>query len=133
MSLKLEIVTPTGKVLDAQATSISAPGVNGEFGVLPHHRPALLMLSGGAVAYEGPSGQGRVYIRGGVAEVRADGVLVLADAAFKPEALDRGAAEKLLATTEAALAAHEYIGDEKQRRLSSDRAFAEAVLKVTGH
>jgi F-type H+-transporting ATPase subunit epsilon len=131
--LKLEIVTPTGKVLDTEASTITAPGANGQFGVLPDHRPALVMLGGGAITFEGKSGPGKVFIRGGVAEVRMDGVLVLADEAIRPDAVDRAEAEGVLKATDKAFATHDYLDDERVRRLESDRAYAESILKVAGH
>ena len=51
--LRLEIVTPTGRVLDVMAGEVRAPGAAGELGILPQHRPGLIKLSGGAVAWTG--------------------------------------------------------------------------------
>ncbi len=127
-NIKLEVVTPTGAVLDTAAEWVSAPGIEGEFGVLPEHRPALVMLGGGAVRYGGPRGEGTVYIRGGMAEVGPDRVLVLADEAVLPGDDDRKAAEGLLHGVDEALASQQFIDDETFTRLSVDRAFAEIQL-----
>ena len=81
MSLKLEIVTPTGKVLDTVVNEVVAPGALGEFAVLPNHRPGIVLLGGGAIRFDG----GVVFVRGGVAEISAERVLVLADEAVKAE------------------------------------------------
>lgn len=130
--IKLEVVTPTGKVLDAQVSSVTAPGAEGDFGVLPEHRPGLVMLGGGALSYEG-SDSGQVFIRGGVAEVRPDGLLVLADDATTPESIDRAAAEALLQAAIQGLEKAEFLDDARLQRFNADRAYAEAVLKVSGH
>ena len=41
MALKVEIVTPRGAALSAEADEATVPGVLGELGVLPGHRPLL--------------------------------------------------------------------------------------------
>lgn len=133
-TLKLEVVTPTGKVLSADADSVTAPGALGEFGVLPEHRPGLVMLGGGVLHHTKGGKEGTpVYIRGGVAEVRPDGVLVLADEATRGDAIDRGEAEALLAKTIAAFDDKDLVDDETQRQLDNDRRYAEAMLKTAGH
>ena len=130
--MKLEVVTPTGRALDVEVDSVTAPGARGEFGVLPGHRPALMMLGGGAISYAGVT-PGELFISGGVAELRADAVLVLADEVTKPDAVDRVRAESLLQAAVEALAKIEVLEDDQVLRLSADRAYAEAMLKVAGH
>ena len=85
--MRLEVVTPTGALVDLEIQSVTAPGTLGEFNVLAEHQPGLVMLSGGAVRYEGGE-SGAVFIRGGIAEVRPDGLLILADEACTPETVD---------------------------------------------
>lgn len=129
-NIQLEIVTPTGKVLDVETTEVIIPGAAGELGILPGHRAALLKLGGGAVRFNNKM----VFIRGGVAEVReGGGVLILADEAVPQESADRSAAEALLEKVTAELTNAEFLDAESMVRLGSDRAYAEAVLKVAGH
>lgn len=130
--MKLEVVTPTGKALAAEVDEVTAPGAQGEFGVLPGHRPSLMMLGGGAITYTGKD-SGELYVSGGVAELRADAVLVLADEVTHPDAVDRGKAEALLQKTIDTIAAAEQIDDDQLLRLNGDRAYAEAMLKTAGH
>jgi F-type H+-transporting ATPase subunit epsilon len=133
-TIKLEVVTPTGKVLETQADSVTAPGAAGEFGVLPDHRPGIVMLGGGTLRHETGGREGTpIYIRGGVAEIRPDGVLVLADEATRGDAVDRNRAEAILASAERALDEQEYRDAETQRHLDTDRGYAEAMLKTAGH
>lgn len=51
-SLALEIVTPDGLKLSAQVAELTAPSVDGEFGVLPGHRPMLAALKTGVVRFK---------------------------------------------------------------------------------
>lgn len=131
-SMKLEVVTPTGRVLDATVDSVTAPGVKGEFTVLPEHQPALIRLSGGRLSFEGGKG-GAVLIRGGVAEIRHDGVLILADEAVLPANATRSDAEQVLEAVEVAARETRYLDDAIQQALVDDRAYGEALLKVAGH
>ncbi len=128
--MKLEVVTPNGRVLETEASSVTAPGFLGEMGVLPGHRPALVMLSGGVIRYEGPAGAGLVYVRGGIAQVQADAVLVLADEAVRAEAVDRERAKGILDAAEKGFEELDFLEDGDLHRLSADRAYAEALLKA---
>lgn len=133
-TIKLEVVTPTGKVLETQADSVTAPGAEGEFGVLPEHRPGLVMLGGGVLRHEKGGREGPpVYIRGGVAEIRPDGVLVLADEATRGDNVDRDRAEAILQRAVRTLEEQEYLDAEALRHLANDRGYAEAMLKTAGH
>nr|PZN22409.1 MAG: hypothetical protein DIU78_15735 [Pseudomonadota bacterium] len=50
-TLSLEIVTPEGIKLSEKVSELTAPSVDGEFGVLPGHRPMLAALTSGIVTY----------------------------------------------------------------------------------
>ncbi|NLV24735.1 MAG: F0F1 ATP synthase subunit epsilon, partial [Deltaproteobacteria bacterium] len=41
--LKLEMITPYGEILATEVDDVVAPGVMGEFGVLPGHRSMLAL------------------------------------------------------------------------------------------
>ena len=45
--LRLQIVTPSGSVIDEQVLEVTAISVEGEFCVLPNHRPVLTSLKTG--------------------------------------------------------------------------------------
>jgi len=124
MSLKLEIVTPTGKVLDTVVTEVVAPGALGEFAVLPNHRPGIVLLGGGAIRYEG----GVVFVRGGVAEISAERVLVLADEAVRAENAGTVNAAAILDKLAADTSTLEFVSDEQQQHLETERRYAEAIL-----
>ena len=61
-TLKLEIVTPDRKVLSEDVEYVGAPGILGEFGVLPSHVPFLSALGIGNLHYK-QSGQGALRLR----------------------------------------------------------------------
>jgi F-type H+-transporting ATPase subunit epsilon len=126
--LTLEVITPTGKVLSAEVESVTAPGVKGQFQVLDQHRPLLSILGSGSLRYAGAKESGELLIRGGVAEVNAEGkVLILTDEVQTLDALDREHAQKIKAEAEAGFN-NGYSDDAELDRLQHDLVFAEAVL-----
>ena len=118
--------------MDTEVLEVTVPGAAGTFGVYPNHQPALIMLGGG-VTYQGPEDSGEVLIRGGVAEISGDTILIITDHAELPEEADREAAEALLESAMAGPEDGEILDDAVLARLTKDRSYAEAVLKTAGH
>ena len=129
-AFNLTVVTPTGAVIDSEIDDATLPGAYGEFGVLPSHQPALIMLGGGSLSYTGPAGSGQVLIRGGVAEIRPDAILVLTDRAQAPEDVDREHAQALLEEANSSDNSDEILDDSTILKQAADRGYAEAALKL---
>ena len=82
MSYELSILTPQGQCFGGQVESLVAPGLTGSFGVLAHHAPMVSALQLGVVKVAASDGNALFFvIGGGIAEVSADGVTLLADSA----------------------------------------------------
>lgn len=75
----LEIVTPTKLVLSEQVDLVTAPGSEGEFGVLPGHAPFLTTLKPGELTYKIGNNTTRLTIGIGYAEVGAEKVTILTE------------------------------------------------------
>jgi len=131
--MTLSIVTPTGSVVDTDIFEATVPGSAGIFGVYPQHQPALIMLGGGVLTYKGIEEDGEILIRGGVAEVSADCLLIITDYALDPEDADRSEAEEILEAALGALDEVEFLDESTLARISTDRGYAESVLKTSGH
>ena len=86
--IHLTIVTPIGQALDRFVDSVSAPGVQGEFEVLPGHDRVLAMLEEGEVAYRSGHEHGHFAVMGGFAEVGPDRVSILAEGASEAGEID---------------------------------------------
>ena len=85
----LEIVTPKRIVFKGEATSFSAPGVNGGFQVLHSHAPLLASVKIGKVKIVETSGTESHYaISGGFVEVRENKVILLAETAERIDEID---------------------------------------------
>jgi F-type H+-transporting ATPase subunit epsilon len=87
-TLALEIVTPDGIKLSEAVDSLTAPGADGEFGVLPRHRPLLAALTAGILTYTKGSVTESVAIGAGFAEVVDDKAVVLTDQFVRKDDID---------------------------------------------
>lgn len=93
-AIKLEIVTPDRLVVSEDVEYVAAPGVNGEFGVLPGHIPFLSALGIGSLYYKKNGKRYYVFVAGGFAEVTPKKVTVLAEISEKAEEIDVERARK---------------------------------------
>ena len=87
-TLELEILTPDGVALRETVQSITAPSVEGEFGVLPGHRPLLAALKAGIVSYVKDGTEVRVAVGPGFAEIYEDRAVLLTDNLARKEDVD---------------------------------------------
>lgn len=90
----LEIVSPEATLFAGEVTSVSVPGVNGEFQMLNNHAPIVSLLQEGKVIIDGdlsidedyedkfskgPDGRTVLQINSGTIEMKDNKVIVLAD------------------------------------------------------
>ncbi|MEO1967303.1 MAG: ATP synthase F1 subunit epsilon [Sphingomonadaceae bacterium] len=81
MPLHFELVTPEKLVRSEDVYMVVVPGTEGEFGVLAGHAPLMSTIRDGAVRVlktEGAPAE-EIIVRGGFAEVSAEGLTVLAE------------------------------------------------------
>lgn len=97
---RLEVVTPSRLLVSEMVDEVTAPGVEGEFGVLVGHTPFLTELGVGVLIYRSGSHQHILGVRRGFAEVTAEKVTVLAEEADFPREVDLKKAEADLAEAE---------------------------------
>src|SRR5215470_3312764 len=87
-TLRLRVVTPERLILDEDVDEVTAPGTEGEFGVLPNHTTFLSSLQPGRLMYK-RSGQTHVMaVSGGFAEVVDNNMSVLIDSAELPSEIN---------------------------------------------
>ena len=96
MALAVSILTPEGKAFEDEVYSITAPGVNGSFGVLEGHAPMIAALDTGVLKVVIGDGNRFFVVKGGFAEVRKDRLVVLSD---RVEPADDGDAARGMAAT----------------------------------
>ena len=102
--LKLEIVTPEKRVLDAEVESVTIPTASGEAGLLANHAPIVSAVKPGILSYTVKGSVERMVVAGGFVEMNNNKVSVLTDSAETATEIDieaaraeREAAEKELA------------------------------------
>ncbi len=92
--LHLEVVTPDKQLLSEDVDYVSAPGFEGEFGVLPGHIPYVSALRVGVLSYVKSGIRERIFVSGGFAEVMDNKVTVLAESAERAEDINLERAER---------------------------------------
>jgi F-type H+-transporting ATPase subunit epsilon len=95
--IALEIVTPKGTALKLDVDEVTAPSVEGEFGVLPGHLPLLAALKTGLVTYRQGSESKKCAVGRGFAEAGPDKVVILTDRYVEREQIDPVLVRKELA------------------------------------
>ena len=122
--LKLEVVTPSRRVLESRAREVRIPGSLGELGVLPGHTPLLTSLGTGQVTWFDGEMSGNLVVQGGFAEIQPDAVTVLASVAETVEEIDLEAARTSLAAAQEKLktvSAEDFDEVDGEVRLSEAR------------
>ncbi|MFO7717853.1 MAG: F0F1 ATP synthase subunit epsilon [Thermodesulfobacteriota bacterium] len=119
-TIRFELVTPERSVVSEDVEYVGAPGVNGEFGVLPNHIPFLSALGIGSLFFKSGGRRYYVFVAGGFAEISPDKVTVLAEVAEKAEEIDVERARKARERAEKRL-------QQAQDRLEHARARAALV------
>ena len=77
--LQLHVITPSRVIVDETVDEVVAPGVLGEFGILPGHVPFITLLAEGEIKYKRGSSEQKLTVEGGLAEIRDDKVTILTD------------------------------------------------------
>lgn len=105
MTLRLEIVSPEGRVFTDDVDTVVVPGIEGELGILPHHTPLVTALGTGELRIRRAGTVQYMLISGGFVEVRGDKVVILAFVAEHSDAMDAAAATEARKRAEADLEA----------------------------
>ncbi len=92
--MHLEIVSPEATLFSGEVSSVTVPGVDGEFQMLENHAPIVSLLQMGMVKFEGDggitedfedrfsreaNGKTTLQIKSGTVELKDNRVIVLAD------------------------------------------------------
>jgi F-type H+-transporting ATPase subunit epsilon len=104
MSLTLRVLAPDQSVFDGNADEVILPSTTGQLGILPGHVSLLTALDFGVLRVREGNGWQSIALQGGFAEVDADEVTVLVNAAELGSSINADAAGKELDAATAALA-----------------------------
>lgn len=103
-TLHVEVVTAERELYNGEATQVSAPGVEGNLGILPHHAALLTFLKPGELRIELGDAETPFFVSGGFLEVSNDRVTILADSAEEGETIDEARAQEARRRAEERLA-----------------------------
>jgi F-type H+-transporting ATPase subunit epsilon len=98
-TIRLSIVTPNGEIFNDDVKTVTLPGKEGEFGVLPGHSSLVSSLTVGVIVIEKANSTEAVAINWGHVKVDEKSVDVLADGAI---ALTAGKDSEIAKNIEAA-------------------------------
>ncbi len=131
-SFHLEIRTPEKMIFDGDVTSITAPGVEGNFQILAGHIPFLTALDVGEIRVNESADAARhLATSGGVFEVLRTGVTVLVETAEWASDIDVSRAETALTRAQEQLAAD--APDLNRPQVEAALARAHNRIKVAGN
>jgi F-type H+-transporting ATPase subunit epsilon len=118
----LEVVTPDHRLLSQEVDYVSAPGSEGEFGVLPGHCHFLTTLRIGELQYREGEHTEFMSVLWGFAEVTPTKVTILAEIAEKAEDIDVDRAEEAVQKAHERLERGGLPSEVEEARLSLEKA-----------
>lgn len=104
MNFHAEIVSPERKVFAGEVSEVVVPSTNGDMGILANHAAVVAVLRPGLLTLKGGTSPKTIYVRGGFAEVNAQGLSILAEKVIPQEELTSEAIEAEVALIEGELA-----------------------------
>jgi F-type H+-transporting ATPase subunit epsilon len=87
-SLQIEVVTPLGIIFTGEANSCTAPGVDGEFQILPDHAAMVSNLNIGIIRFDISGGKRFMSTSGGLLEIKNNELNIIVETAEWAEEID---------------------------------------------
>jgi F-type H+-transporting ATPase subunit epsilon len=132
--MHLTVTTPRGYLVQIEAEELVAPGVLGEFGVLPGHIPFMSVLKPGVLSYRTKEGTKYLAVGDGILQVArvpdGDKIDVLVNRGEHGKDVDREAAAKELAAADAELAKSKAESAVELQPMQDRRAWAAARVEA---
>ncbi|ABK99123.1 F0F1 ATP synthase subunit epsilon [Pelobacter propionicus] len=125
--MKLEIITPYAKVVDAEVDEVMATGALGEFGVLPDHAPFLTSLKIGELCYKSNSVLSCMALNWGYFEIRENRIVILVETAEHAHEIDVERARSAQTRAEQAL---KTLGPEDKQFKVYEAALERALIRM---
>ncbi|WP_186667894.1 F0F1 ATP synthase subunit epsilon [Sporosarcina sp. BP05] len=121
-TIKVNIVTPDGPVVETEANMIIAVTETGEIGILPGHIAMVAPLQIGGLRLQKDDSTEHIAVHGGFIEVRPDVVTVLAQSAELASSIDIVRAKKAAGQAEETLRAKKEGREHELAELDLKRA-----------
>ena len=118
-TFKFELVSPERILFSGEAVSVIVPSVEGEMTVLAGHAPVVAVLKPGIVLVQTDTANGKeFFVSGGLAEVNATSVTILAELAHFIEDVDNAVLDQEILTAETR---HAGSHDEAEKKRLHDQ------------
>ncbi len=127
--IALEVVTPTGAVVNEDVDIVNAPGYGGDFGVLANHAPFLSTIKIGILSYETGKKREHLMISGGFCEVSNNKITFLVESAEFGSQIDVDRAMKAKERAEKRLA-QATSHDESVNVLRAEAALQRSLARL---
>src|SRR5256712_14066692 len=132
-TLRLEIVTPEATAYSEDVEMVTLPGSEGELGVYPNRVPGLTALKPGELRIVKDGRETAMAVGEGFVEIKTDGVSILTDMALQSEKIDVEAAEKAVASAQAAMKEDHTAEEVAAIQASLQKALAQLHVKRRRH
>lgn len=130
--LRLKIITPQRVALDRPDIEIvTAPGIEGELGILPRHAPLFTRLKQGLIMYKVNSQKYYVGVESALMDVSENTITVLADNAILPEEADVRRAQEAKKAAEEAM--QKKLAGTDFKKVEAEMRKALLELKLVEH
>ncbi|CAK8724428.1 F0F1 ATP synthase subunit epsilon [Candidatus Electrothrix laxa] len=128
--IHLEVVTPHGQVVNEDVDIVTAPGVEGEFGVLANHAPFLSAIKTGTLVFKQDKQEKFLMVSSGFAEVSNNKVTFLVETAEFGHDIDVNRALRAKERAEERLARAQAHAEDLDR-IRAEVALQRAVARIT--
>ncbi|MBU6353676.1 MAG: F0F1 ATP synthase subunit epsilon [Cyanobacteria bacterium REEB498] len=130
MTLNLRVLAPDQSVFDGSADEVILPSTTGQLGILTGHVSMLTALDSGVLRLREGSSWTAIALSGGFAEVEANEVTVLVNAAALGSSIDPAAAEKAFEAAQQAFTAFDGQPPSPEK-LKAQQALATARARLS--
>lgn len=127
--IHLEVVTPTGPVINDDVDIVTAPGYGGEFGVLANHSPFLSTIKTGTLSFKKDKETNYLMVSGGFSEVSNNKITFLVESAEFGHDIDVDRAMRAKERAEKRLA-QAIQQSEKMSRTRAEAALQRAMARL---
>ena len=127
-TLKLEIVTPTGKVYFDDVDMVVLSGVEGRMGILPHHVRLMTQLMPGELIVRKNEHEEVLAVGEGLVEITGQSVAIVTNMAVSAQDIDEAAVEE--ARQRAAARLREKLSSEEVASVNASLVRSLAQLRV---
>lgn len=128
--LKLEVVTPERKVIDAEVDSVTVPTASGEAGIMNDHAPLISALKPGVLTVTTKGNIEKLAVSTGFVEVSHNQVSVLTDVADTADEINADQAKSERAEIEKELATLSTAAIEETEAVRERLELANARIAV---